>query len=118
MWIRLSVDHTEHQTFTDTLRVHGIIEEAPIDIGLHHTHVVGLRDDIKLSSARGFSKPDRDLLDESLRAASQSQVALLVVEGDETAAGGGVSSTCGGSWGSLRNSRRRSSAVRDVRAAV
>ena len=83
MWIRLSVDHTEHQTFTDTLRVHGIIEEAPIDIGLHHTHVVGLRDDIKLSSARGFSKPDRDLLDESLRAASQSQVALLVVEGDE-----------------------------------
>ncbi len=83
MWIRLAVDHTEHQTFTDTLRVHGVIEEAPIDIGMHHTHVVGLRDDIKLSSSKGFSKPDRDLLDESLRAANQSQVALLVVEGDE-----------------------------------
>ena len=38
---------------------------------------------IKLSSSKGFSKPDRDLLDESLRAANQSQVALLVVEGDE-----------------------------------
>ena len=75
MWIRLAVEHTEHQTFTDTLRVHGIIEEAPIDIGMHHTHVVGLRDDIKLSSSKGFSKPDRDLLDESLRAANQSQVA-------------------------------------------
>jgi protein pelota len=83
MWIRLSVGHTEHQTFSDVLRVHGIIEEAPLDIGMHHTHVVGLRDDLKLSTAKGFSKLDRDLLEESLRAANQPQVALLVVEGDE-----------------------------------
>ncbi len=83
MWIRLAVEHTEHQSFTDVLRVHGIIEEAPIDHGMHHTHVVGLRDDINISSINGFSKLDRDLLEESLRAANQSQVALLVVEGDE-----------------------------------
>ena len=83
MWIRLSVEHTEHQTFSDVLRVHGIIEEAPVDIGMHHTHVVGLRDDLKLSTAKGFSKLDRDLLEESLRATNQPQVALLVVEGDE-----------------------------------
>ena len=83
MWIRLAVEHTEHQSFTDVLRIHGIIEEAPIDQGMHHTHVVGFRDDIKVSSAKGFSKLDRDLLEESLRAANQSQVALLVVEGDE-----------------------------------
>ena len=82
MWIRLSVEHTEHQTFSDVLRVHGIIEEAPIDVGMHHTHVVGLRDDLTLTTARGFSKHDRDLLEESLLAAKQPQVALLVVEGD------------------------------------
>ena len=34
MWIRLAVEHTEHQTFADVLRVHGIIEEAPFDVGL------------------------------------------------------------------------------------
>ena len=83
MWIRLAVEHTEHQTFTDVLRVHGVIEEAPFDVGLHHTHAVELRDELKLSSHKGFSKLDRDLLDESVRAANQSQVALLVVEGDE-----------------------------------
>jgi len=83
MWIRLSVEHTEHQTFSDVLRVHGIIEEAPMDVGMHHTHVVGLRDDLTLTTAKGFSKHDRDLLEESLLAAKQPQVALLVVEGDE-----------------------------------
>ena len=83
MWIQLAVEHTEHQSFTDVLRIHGIIEDAPIDQGMHHTHVVGFRDDIKVSSVKGFSKLDRDLLEESLRAANQSQVALLVVEGDE-----------------------------------
>ena len=83
MWIQLAVEHTEHQPFTDVLRVHGIIEEAPFDQGLHHTHAVELRNEIKLTSQKGFSKLDRDLLDESVQAANQGQVALLVVEGDE-----------------------------------
>ena len=83
MWIRLAVEHTEHQSFTDVLRIHGIIEEAPFDVGLHHTHAVELRDELKLTCNKGFSKLDRDLLEESVRAANQGQVALLVVEGDE-----------------------------------
>ena len=83
MWIRLAVEHTEHQSFTDVLRVHGIIEEAPFDVGLHHTHAVELRNELKITSQKGFSKIDRDLLEESVRAANQGQVALLVVEGDE-----------------------------------
>ncbi len=83
MWIRLNVEHTEHQSFTDVLRIHGIIEEAAFDVGLHHTHAVELRDEINIASQKGFSKLDRDLLSESVRAANQGQVALLVVEGDE-----------------------------------
>ena len=83
MFIRLAVEHTEHQSFTDVLRVHGVIEEAPVDIGLHHTHVVGIRDELDISSPKGFGSLDVDLLEESRQAASQRQVALLVVEGDE-----------------------------------
>ncbi len=83
MWIQLVVEKTEHQAFADVLRVHGIIEQAPIDVGLHHTHVVELRDEILLLSQHGFSKMDVDLLEESVEAARQGQVALLVVEGDE-----------------------------------
>ena len=83
MWIQLSVQTSEHQSFSDTLRVHGIIEEAPIDIGMHHTHMVELRDELVLSNTKGFSQMDVQLLKESESASKQGQVALLVVEGDE-----------------------------------
>ena len=83
MWIQLVVEKAEHQTFTDVLRVHGIIEEAPIDIGMHHTHVVALRDEVLITSSKGFNSIDEALLDESIKSSQQHQVALLVVEGDE-----------------------------------
>jgi len=83
MWIQLAIERSEHQSFTDVLRVHGIIEQAPMDIGMHHTHIVELRDEVVLHSPKGFSKMDGDLLDESVKSGQQGQVALLVVEGDE-----------------------------------
>ena len=83
MWIQLAIERSEHQSFTDVLRVHGIIEQAPMDVGMHHTHIVELRDEVVLHSPKGFSKMDRDLLDESVKSGQQGQVALLVVEGDE-----------------------------------
>ncbi len=83
MWIQLTVQTSEHRTFSDTLRVHGIIDQAPIDVGMHHTHIVELRDEVVVSSPGGFHKLDHDLLEESVQAAKQGQVALLVVEGDE-----------------------------------
>ena len=52
MWIQLLVVKAEHQAFADALRVHGTIEEAPVDVGLHHTHVVNLRDEILISSSQ------------------------------------------------------------------
>ena len=83
MWIQLLVERSEHQAFAEVLRVHGIIEQAPLDVGLHHTHTVELRDEIVLRSPHEFSKVDIDLLEESVEASRQGQVALLVVEGDE-----------------------------------
>ena len=83
MWIQLAIDHVEYASFSDVLRVHGIIEEAPMDLGLHHTHVIQLRDEIVISSSTAFTSFDLDLLQESVRADLHGQVALLVVEADE-----------------------------------
>lgn len=124
MWIQLSVQTSEHQSFSDTLRVHGIIEEAPIDIGMHHTHMVELRDEVVLSNAKGFSQMDFQLLKESESASKQGQVALLVVEGDEmilyfiTARGLRESATWtmrgGGKRGDLRQHERVASQFRQT----
>ena len=39
MWIQLAVVKAEHQAFADALRVHGTIEEAPVDVGFSpHAH--------------------------------------------------------------------------------
>ena len=58
MWIRLSIATTEYQPFSDLLRVHGIIDEAKFDIGLHHTHVIEVRDEVELSASTAFSQAD------------------------------------------------------------
>lgn len=83
MWIQLAVGRTEHQAFSDTLRVHGIIEEANIDVGLHHTHVVEVRDEVVLKAHPTLPRIDTDLILQSANASLQAQVALLVVENDE-----------------------------------
>jgi protein pelota len=83
MWMRLRIESTEYQTFSENLRVHGIIEEAQFDIGLHHTHIVEIRDEVELTSAHFFSASDRDLLKQAERASGQTHVVLAVVETDE-----------------------------------
>ena len=83
MWIRLSIATTEYQPFSDLLRVHGIIDEAKFDVGLHHTHVVEVRDEVELSTTTAFSPADYDLLRQSERASQQVNIALAVVETDE-----------------------------------
>ena len=83
MKITLTIEYVEHQSFSDTLRVHGIIRQAPIDIGSHHTHVVTLGDEVTIINESGFSSHDEALLDNAVRTSNTPQVALLVVEQDE-----------------------------------
>tara|TARA_B100000767_G_scaffold120019_1_gene114408 strand:- start:1946 stop:3010 length:1065 start_codon:yes stop_codon:yes gene_type:complete len=83
MWIRLRIESTEYQTFNENLRVHGIIEEAHFDIGMHHTHIVEIRDDVEVTSSHFFSSSDKDLLRQSEKASGQTNVVLAVVETDE-----------------------------------
>jgi protein pelota len=83
MWIRLNIGSTEYQPFSELLRVHGIIDEAKFDVGLHHTHIIEVRDEVELSATNAFSPADYDLLKQSEKAAQQVDIALAVVEMDE-----------------------------------
>jgi protein pelota len=83
MWILLYIENTEYQSFSDTLRVHGIIEEAKVDKGSHHTHLVGAGDEIELRSVAGFPTEDQRLLDDAVAAGGKPRIAIAAVESDE-----------------------------------
>ena len=82
MWIVLDAETTEFQPFTDNLRIHGIICEAKMDKGSHHTHAVGPRDEIEISWLGGIPETDQNLLAESLQEGGRGRVAIAV-ESDE-----------------------------------
>jgi len=83
MWIVLDAESTEFQPFTDNLRIHGIIVEAALDKGSHHTHAVGPRDEVEISWTGGISESDRSLLAEAVQDSGRGRVAIAVVESDE-----------------------------------
>ena len=83
MWIKLAIESSEFQTFSDNLRVHGIIEEAQFDIGSHHTHIVEIRDEIELTSQHEFPKIDHDLIAQACSNSGKAKVVIIVVESDE-----------------------------------
>ena len=83
MWIVLNAESTEFQPFTDNLRIHGIITEAAMDKGSHHTHAVGPRDELEISWTGGISESDRSLLAEAVKDGGRGRVAIAVVESDE-----------------------------------
>ncbi|MBT7063256.1 MAG: pelota family protein [Euryarchaeota archaeon] len=83
MWIRLHIESTEYQTFSENLRVHGLIEEAQFDIGMHHTHIVGIHDEVELTSSQIFSSSDKDLIKQAERTSGKTNVVLAIVETDE-----------------------------------
>ena len=83
MWIKLAIESSEFQTFSDNLRVHGIIEEAQFDIGSHHTHIVEIRNEIELTSQHEFPKVDHDLIAQACSNSGKAKVVIIVVESDE-----------------------------------
>jgi mRNA surveillance protein pelota len=83
MWIVINVDYNEFQTFTDVLRIHGTIVEAPIDKGLHHSHNVKVGSELELIPKGGLSATDDQLLREAVDAGLQPRTGIIVVESDE-----------------------------------
>ena len=83
MWIRLRIENTEFQSFSDNLRVHGIIEEAQFDLGSHHTHILEVRDEIELTWQGEFPSHDQDLLNDSIANSGKAKVVIIAIETDE-----------------------------------
>tara|TARA_B100001173_G_C16024811_1_gene563590 strand:+ start:1422 stop:2483 length:1062 start_codon:yes stop_codon:yes gene_type:complete len=83
MWIVLDAHETAFQSFTDNLRVHGVIKEAKIDIGSHHTHVVSPGDEIEITREGGLEKSDLDLINEAISSGTKAKAGLIVVESNE-----------------------------------
>jgi len=83
MWIVLDVEKTEFQPFTDNLRAHGVIKDAKIDIGSHHTHIISIGDEVDLEFPGGIAKSDISLLRETISSGLRAKSALIVVENDE-----------------------------------
>jgi len=83
MWIVLEVQSSSFHSFTENLRVHGIITEAKIDIGNHHTHIIVPGNEIEISREGGFSEADDSLLAKSFSSGKRVNSGLVVVENDE-----------------------------------
>ena len=83
MWIKLAIESNEFHTFSENLRVHGIIEEAQFDLGSHHTHILEVRDEIELTSNKEFPDVDHDLINQACKNSGKAKVVIIVVESDE-----------------------------------
>ncbi|MCH1591776.1 MAG: hypothetical protein L7R66_02155, partial [Candidatus Thalassarchaeaceae archaeon] len=83
MWIVLESSETAFQAFTDSLRVHGVITEAKLDIGSHHTHVISAGNEIELTRVGGLSKADLALIKEAISSGNKARSGLVVIENDE-----------------------------------
>lgn len=83
MWIEIEVVECAFQPFSDNLRVHGVISEAKIDTGSHHTHLVSPGDEVEVSFEGGLPEVDRALIRTALAAGAQPKSGLVVVENDE-----------------------------------
>ncbi len=83
MWIEIEVLECNFQPFTDNLRIQGIITEAKIDLGSHHTHLVSSGDEVEVSFEGGLPDVDRELVKSALAAGIQPKAGLVVVESDE-----------------------------------
>ena len=62
MRIELAVEQIEHQAFSERLRIHGTITEAPIDLGAHHTHLISMGDKVDVYDLEMWTQDDRALL--------------------------------------------------------
>ena len=83
MWIVLRVEEAGFQPFTDNLRLHGVISEAPMDVGSYHTHIIEAGDEIELSWEGGIDSRDLQLIEAAVADGQRSRVGLIVVENDE-----------------------------------
>jgi len=82
MRIGLRAEKVEFHDFTDRLRIHGVIERAPQDLGEHHTFNLKVRD--TLSIVKEWKDHHLTRLNDAVEATHEPLITLLAID-DESA---------------------------------
>jgi len=80
MYLTIRVTEISFQNFSDRLRVQGIIEEGPQDIGKHHTLNLKTGSEVKIK--KEWKKHHLRRLEEAVKAARQPSVVILSMDDD------------------------------------
>lgn len=80
MYLSIRVTEVSFQNFSDRLRVQGVIEEGPQDIGKHHT--LNLKTGSEVKIRKEWKKHHLRRLEEAVRAAKQPSVVILSMDDD------------------------------------
>lgn len=78
MRIGLRVEKVEFHDFSDRLRVQGVIEQAPQDLGEHHTFNITLKDD--LSIVKKWKEHQLARIEEAVRATQEPLITFLAID--------------------------------------
>jgi protein pelota len=77
----IRVDQTEYQDFSDRLRITGVIEEGPQDLGRHHTLNVGVDDDLTI--VKEWREHHLRRIQEAVEATDRPLVSVLAIDDEE-----------------------------------
>src|SRR3990170_1090468 len=77
----IRVDHVEYADFADRLRITGLIEEGPQDLGRHHTLNVAVDDDLTI--VKDWREHHLRRIEEAVAATGKPLVTVLAIDDEE-----------------------------------
>lgn len=83
MRLGIRVEKVEFHEFADWLRVHGVIEVGPQDIGEYHT--LNITKDEELTIQKVWTRAQLDVLDRAERSTERPLITLVAIDEDEAA---------------------------------
>ncbi len=82
MRLGIRVEKVEFHEFTDRLRILGVIEHGPQDIGEHHTFNITIGSELSVIKER-WGRAQLKRLDEAVKSIERPLITFLTLEGDE-----------------------------------
>ncbi len=84
MKLGIRVEQVKFHEFSDRLRIHGVIEEGPQDLGSYHTFNVTAENNDKITIVKQHWKPhELKRLEEAVKQTSQTVVLFVSLDNDE-----------------------------------
>ncbi|TET89073.1 MAG: mRNA surveillance protein pelota [Methanomassiliicoccales archaeon] len=78
MWIGLVVEKVEFHDFSDRLRIHGVIEQAPQDLGEHHTFNLTVKDNLTI--VKKWKGHQLARIEEAVEATHEPLITFLAID--------------------------------------